>query len=46
MQKELADARLVAKAAKAAGDLAAAAPVAEWVRTNHVEDMQTKAALL
>ena len=45
VQKELADARLVAQAAKAAGDLAAAAPVAEWVRTNHVEDVQTKAAL-
>jgi tetratricopeptide (TPR) repeat protein len=45
VQKELADARLVAQAAKAAGDLAAAAPVAAWVRTNHVEDVQTKAAL-
>jgi tetratricopeptide (TPR) repeat protein len=45
VQKELADARLVAEAAKAAGDLAAAAPVAAWMRTNHVEDVQTKAAL-
>ena len=45
VQKELADARLVAQAAKAAGDLAAAAPVAAWVRTNHVEDVQIKAAL-
>ena len=45
VQKELADARLVVQAAKAAGDVAAAKPVADWVRANHVEDLQTKAAL-
>ena len=45
VQKELADARLVALAAKAAGDPAAAAPVAAWAKQNHVEDVQILAAL-
>lgn len=45
VQKELADARLVAQAARAAGDLTAAGPVATWVRDNHVEDVQVRTAL-
>ncbi len=40
VQKELADARLVAAAALAAGDPAAAAPVRAWARDNNVEDVQ------
>ncbi|HEY3801121.1 MAG TPA: hypothetical protein VGL61_00885 [Kofleriaceae bacterium] len=38
VQKELADARLLAEAATAAGDRAAAAPVVEWAATNGVID--------
>jgi tetratricopeptide (TPR) repeat protein len=40
VQKELADARLVAAAAVAAGDLAAAKPVRAWMAANAVEDAQ------
>src|SRR5205823_12877086 len=40
VQKELADARLVASCAVAAHDLAAAEPVRAWMRTNHVPDAQ------
>jgi tetratricopeptide (TPR) repeat protein len=40
VQKELADARLVAACAAAAGDPAAAAPVRAWMLANHVEDVQ------
>jgi tetratricopeptide (TPR) repeat protein len=45
VQKELADARLVALAAKAAGEPSAVEPVAAWAKQNHVEDMQILAAL-
>jgi hypothetical protein len=38
VQKELADARLLAEAATAAGDRAAAAPVLDWATTNGVID--------
>ena len=40
VQKELADARLLAEAATAAGDGAAAAPVVEWAANNGVIDAQ------
>ena len=40
VQKELADARLVAAAAIAAGRPAAADPIRAWMRTNAVEDAQ------
>jgi len=40
VQKELADARLLAAAANAAGDPHAAEPVRAWARANHVEDAQ------
>ena len=40
VQKEMADARLVASCAVAAHDLAAAEPVRAWIRTNHVADAQ------
>jgi len=40
VQKELADARLVAAAAVAAGDLNAARPVRAWMQANAVEDVQ------
>jgi Flp pilus assembly protein TadD len=42
VQKELADARLVAAAAFAANDLAAAEPVRTWMTTNRVEDAQLR----
>jgi tetratricopeptide (TPR) repeat protein len=45
VQKELADARLVALAARAANDISAATPVAKWVAANRVEDVQVRAAL-
>ena len=40
VQKELADARLVAAAAAAKGDLAGADPVRSWVKAHGVEDVQ------
>ncbi|HUJ60619.1 MAG TPA: tetratricopeptide repeat protein [Kofleriaceae bacterium] len=40
VQKELADARIVAAAAWAAGDPASAEPVRAWARANGVEDVQ------
>lgn len=45
VQKELADARLVAACAVAAHDLAAAQPVRDWIATNHVDDAQLKRLL-
>jgi predicted Zn-dependent protease len=45
VQKELADARLLATAATAAGDLAAAAPVTSWAAEHHVRDARLTAAL-
>jgi Flp pilus assembly protein TadD len=42
VQKELADARLVAASAFAANDLAAADPVRSWMTTNRVEDAQLR----
>jgi predicted Zn-dependent protease len=45
VQKELADARLLATAATAAGDLAAAAPVTSWAEVHHVHDARLTAAL-
>jgi Tfp pilus assembly protein PilF len=38
VQKELADARLLAEAASSVGDRAAAAPVIAWATSNHVHD--------
>ena len=40
VQKELADARLLAECAAAAHDPTAAEPVAVWARTLHVHDAQ------
>ncbi|MEO8554178.1 MAG: hypothetical protein ABI678_29585, partial [Kofleriaceae bacterium] len=45
VQKELADARLLAAAATAAGDRAALAPVLAWARTNGVDDARLTRAL-
>ena len=45
VQKELADARLVAAAAAAAGDPSAAEPVRTWARANGVEDAQLAKSL-
>jgi Tfp pilus assembly protein PilF len=45
VQKELADARLLAAAATAAGDRAALAPVLAWARTNGVSDARLTRAL-
>jgi tetratricopeptide (TPR) repeat protein len=45
VQKELADARLLAASAVAAHDPAAAAPVIEWARTNGVHDAQLDRSL-
>jgi hypothetical protein len=45
VQKELADARIVAAAAVAAHDLVAAEPVRACARTNGVEDAQLRALL-
>ena len=45
VQKELADARLLATAAVAAGDRAAAAPVIAWAEAHHVHDARLAAAL-
>ena len=45
VQKEMADARLVANCAVAAKDLAAAEPVRAWMRANHVVDVQLAKAL-
>jgi tetratricopeptide (TPR) repeat protein len=45
VQKELADARLLAAAATAAGDRAALEPVLAWARTNGVNDARLRRAL-
>lgn len=45
VQKELADARLLADAAAAAHDAAAAAPVIEWMRRTGVRDVRLERAL-
>ena len=45
VQKELADARLLAAAATAAGDRAALEPVLAWARTNAVSDARLARAL-
>jgi tetratricopeptide (TPR) repeat protein len=45
VQKELADARLVAACAVAAGQPAAAEPVRTWMRTNHIADVQLRKLL-
>jgi hypothetical protein len=45
VQKELADARLLAAAAMAARDRAAAAPVIDWAEAHHVHDARLTAAL-
>lgn len=45
VQKEIADARLVAAAAAAAGDPTAAEPVRTWSRVNGVEDAQLAKSL-
>jgi hypothetical protein len=45
VQKELADARLLAEAAAAAGDRAAAAPVVAWMRETGVHDVWLEGAL-
>jgi hypothetical protein len=43
VQREPADARILLEAALAAGQPDEAAPVLDWLRTNHVQDVRLRA---
>ena len=46
VQREPRDALIFLEAASAAGDLSAAAPVLDWLKRNHVEDVRLSALIV